>query len=145
MPIGKNKDIGTVQKYNLNACQIDKLNLANLERALNESGERLTITMFKIPTYDILFWYYLKPETEKYKERAIILAEAFPYETTEYEGVQDIHWGTENESEARAIFERLKPFASDQNVLVLKLKSTRSDFEPITYKDDRDRLYRNNC
>jgi len=145
LPIGKNKDIGTVQKYNLNSCQIDKLNLANLERALNESGERLTITMFKIPTYDILFWYYLKPETEKYKERAIILAEAFPYETTEYEGVQDIHWGTENESEARAIFERLKPFASDQNVLVLKLKSTRSDFEPITYKDDRDRLYRNNC
>jgi hypothetical protein len=95
------------------------------------------MTMFRIPTYDIVFWYYLKPETEKYKDRAIILAEAFPYETTECEGVQDIHWGTENESDAIAIFERLKVFATDPNVLVLRLKSTRSDFEPMTYKDDR--------
>mgnify|MGYP001560139815 FL=1 len=100
--------------------------------------------MFSIPTYDIVFWYYLKPETDKYKDKAIILAEAFPYETTEYEGVQDIHWGTENESEAIAIFERLKVLAADPNVLVLLLKSTRDDFEPITFKDDRPNLKQKN-
>ena len=93
--------------------------------------------MFLIPTYDIVFWYYMKPETKKYRDRAIVLAECFPYETTEYEGVQDIHWGTENESQAIAIFERLKVFATDPNVLVLLLKSTRKDFTTITYKDDR--------
>jgi hypothetical protein len=103
-------------------------------------GSKGIMTMFQIPTYDIVFWYYLKPETEKYKDRAVILAEAFPYETTEYEGVQDIHWGTENESEAIAIVERLKVFATDPNVLVLLLKSTRSDFEPMTYKDERQYL-----
>jgi hypothetical protein len=102
------------------------------------------MTMFQIPTYDIVFWYYLKPETEKYKDKAILLAKAFPYETTEYEGVQDIHWGTENENDAIAIFERLRAFATDPNVIVLRLKSTRSDFEHMTYKDDRRYLKQNN-
>ena len=61
------------------------------------------------------------------------MAEAFPYETTEYEGVQDIHWGMENESEAIAIFERLKVFATDPNVLVLLLKGTHNYFKSMTY------------
>jgi hypothetical protein len=96
--------------------------------------------IFRIPPYDIVFWYFLKPETEKFKNRAIILAEAFPYKAIAYNGVQDIRWGTENESEAIAIFERLKSFADDPNVLVLRLMSSRNDFEPVTHKDVRQSL-----
>ena len=98
------------------------------------------MTMFRIPTYDIVLWYFLKPETEKLKNRAIVLAEAFPYKTTAYNGVHNIHWGTENESEAIAIFERLKLCATNPNVLVLRLISSRNDFEPVTYKDVRQSL-----
>jgi hypothetical protein len=56
------------------------------------------MTIFRIPTYDIVFWYFLKPETEKFKKRAIILAEAFPYRATVYNGVQDMRWGRESEA-----------------------------------------------
>lgn len=98
------------------------------------------MTIFRIPTYDIVFWYFLKPETEKFKKRAIILAEAFPYRATAYNGVQAIHWGRESESEAIAIFERLKSFADDPNVLVLRLMSSCIDFEPVSYKDVRQSL-----
>ena len=98
------------------------------------------MTIFRIPTYDIVFWYFLKPETETFKKRAIILAEAFPYRATAYNGVHDIHWGTENERDAIAIFERLQPFADDKNVLVLRLMSSRPDFESVTYKDVRQSL-----
>jgi hypothetical protein len=98
------------------------------------------MTIFRIPTYDIVLWYFLKPETEKFKHRAIILAEAFPYRANVYNGVQDIHWGTENEDQATAVFERLKPLAADSNVLVLRLMSSRNDFEPLTHKDVRQAL-----
>ena len=43
----------------------------------------------------------------------------------------------EKEAEAKAILERLKPFISDPNIVLLRLGSTREDFEPITCKDER--------
>jgi hypothetical protein len=98
------------------------------------------MAIFRIPTYDIVFWYFLKPETEKFKKRAIILAEAFPYKAIAYKGVQNVRWGRENESQAIAIFERLKSIADDPNVLVLRLISNRNDFQPVTYKDVRQSL-----
>jgi hypothetical protein len=51
--------------------------------------------------------------------------------------MQDMHWGTEWEAEAKAILERLKLFIFDPNVVLLHLSSTREDFEPITCKDER--------
>jgi hypothetical protein len=98
------------------------------------------MTIFEIPTYDIVFWYFLRPETEIFRRKAIILAEAFPYRVNVYNGVQDIHWGMENEHRAIAIFERLKPLAAEPHVLVLRLMSSRKDFESLTYKDVRPSL-----
>jgi hypothetical protein len=95
------------------------------------------MTIFPIPPYEIICWYYFTAETEQYKKRAIILAKTFPYKAIIYNGVQDLRWCTENEREARAIFERLIPFADDRNVLVLRLISTHRDFGAMTYKDVR--------
>ncbi len=95
--------------------------------------------MFNLPTYNIVLWYRIKPDTAKYRERAIKLAEAFPYETTTDQDnqVQDMHWGTDSEKEARAILDRLSPFASDPNIMVLLLRGPHEDFGTITYKDER--------
>jgi hypothetical protein len=98
--------------------------------------------MFRLPTYDVTLWYWINPETTGYRERFIKAAEAFPSEATEYQGMQDMHWGTEKEAEAKAILEKLKPFISDQNVVLLRLGSFREDFKPITYKDERPALKR---
>jgi hypothetical protein len=96
--------------------------------------------MFRLPTYDVTLWYWVNPETTGYRERLIKAAEAFPSEATEYQGMQDMHWGTEQEAEAKAILEKLKPFVSDPNIVLLRLDSSREDFEPITYKDERPAL-----
>ena len=93
--------------------------------------------MFRLPTYDIVLWYWVCPETAGYSEKFINAAEAYPSEATEYQGMQDMHWGTEKEAEAKTILERLKPFISDPNIVLLRLGSTREDFEPITCKDER--------
>jgi len=98
--------------------------------------------MFRLPTYDVVLWYWASPETTGYREKFIKAAEAFPSEATEYQGMQDMHWGTEKEAEAKAILERLKPFISDPNIVVLRLSSTRENFEPITCKDERPALKR---
>ena len=93
--------------------------------------------MFRLPTYDVVLWYWVSPETTGYREKFINAAEAYPSEATEYQGMQDMHWGTEKEAEAKAILERLKPFIFDPNVVLLHLSSTRENFEPITCKDER--------
>jgi hypothetical protein len=98
--------------------------------------------MFSLPTYDVVLWYWVNPETTGYRERLIKVAEAFPTEATEYQGMQDMHWGTEKEAEAKAISEKLKPFISDRNVVLLHLSSSREDFKTITYKDERPALKR---
>lgn len=95
------------------------------------------IEMFRLPTYDVVLWYWVTPETTGYREKVIEAAESPPSEATEYQGMQDMHWGTEKEAEARAILGRLKPFIFDPNIVLLRLGSTREDFEPITYKDER--------
>ncbi len=93
--------------------------------------------MLRLPTYDVVLWYWANPETTGYREKFINAAEAYPSEATEYQGMQDMHWGTEKEAEAKAILEKLRPFISDSNVVLLRLGSTREDFEPITCKDER--------
>ncbi len=93
--------------------------------------------MFRLPTYDVVLWYWVTPETIGYRERLIKAAEKPPSEATEYQGMQDMHWGSENEAEARAILEKLKPFIFDPNIVLLRLGSSREDFEPITRKDER--------
>jgi hypothetical protein len=93
--------------------------------------------MFRLPTYEVVLWYWVSPETIEYREKFINAAEAYPQEATEYQGMQDMHWGTEKEVEAKAILERLKPFISDPNIVLLRLGSTCEDFEPITCKDER--------
>jgi hypothetical protein len=93
--------------------------------------------MFRLPTYDVMLWYWVCPETAGHREKFINAAEAYPSEATEYQGMQDMHWGTEKEAEAKAILKRLKPFIFDPNVVLLRLSSTRVDFEPITCKDER--------
>ncbi len=40
------------------------------------------MTIFRVSTYYIVFWYFLKRETEEFKKRAIILAVALPYKAT---------------------------------------------------------------
>jgi hypothetical protein len=93
--------------------------------------------MLRLPTYDVVLWYWVNQETTGYREKFIHAAEAYPSEATEYQGMQDMHWGTEKEAEAKAILEKLRPFISDPNVVLLRLGSTREDFEPITCKDER--------
>jgi hypothetical protein len=98
--------------------------------------------MFRLPTYDVVLCYWVSLETSVYREKFIKAAEAFPSEATEYQGMQDMHWGTEKEAEAKAILERLKPFISDPNIVLLRLGSTREVFESITCKDERPALKR---
>ena len=98
--------------------------------------------MFRLPTYDVVLWYWVNAETTGYREKFINAAEAYPNEATEYQGMQDLHWGTEKEAEAKAILERLKSFISDLNIVLLRLGSIREDFEPITCKDERPVLRR---
>jgi hypothetical protein len=93
--------------------------------------------MYRLPTYTVTVWYWDRPETMKYRELLIKATEAFPMDATEYEGVHDMHWGTQSEDEAKAILEKLRPFISDSNVVVIRLSSLREDFNPVIYKDER--------
>ncbi len=93
--------------------------------------------MSHLPKYTVTVWYWDCVETMKYRELLIKATEAFPMDATKNEGVHDVHWRTENKSEARAILKELKPFISDSNVIVIRLSSLRDDFKPVVYKDER--------
>ncbi len=96
--------------------------------------------MFRLPTYTVTVWYRDLPETIGYRELLIKATETFPSAESEHDGMHNMYWGTEGEDEAMAILEKLKPFVSDCNVVVIRLSSPREDFESVIYKDHRSFL-----
>jgi hypothetical protein len=95
------------------------------------------MNLFKLPPFTVTLWFRVNEEMATLKTELIEAAEAFPYQNFEYQGMQDMHWGAETETEAKEILERLKPFTSNANVVVLKLSGRHENFRPIMCKDER--------
>ncbi len=91
-----------------------------------------------LPAYDVIIWHRSPSTPPDIYERILEKANIAPYESTEFDGVRDIHWGFSNAADAIEFAEELLEFAALEDVT--KLTVLGESIGRKVYKDTMLRL-----
>lgn len=94
------------------------------------------IGSFKLPDFSVVVWIKMNEHYPTLRSELLATAEVEPYETTEYQGMVDFHWGTTNIVDARKLAESLKIISQRPEVVVLRIMSCVDGVESISIKDE---------
>ena len=72
-----------------------------------------------LPAYDVVVWHRSPSNPTDLYERILEKANMAPYESPEFDGFRDIHWGFSNAEEAIEFAESLLEFAALEDVTKL--------------------------
>ena len=72
-----------------------------------------------LPAYDVIIWHKSPSTPPNLYERLLEKANIAPYESTEFDGFRDIHWGFSNAGDAIEFAEGLLEFAALEDVTKL--------------------------
>ena len=71
------------------------------------------------PDYDVIIWHRSPSTPTDLYERILEKANMAPYESTDFDGIRDIHWGFSNAEDAIEFAEGLLEFAALEDVTKL--------------------------
>ena len=91
-----------------------------------------------LPAYNVIILHRSLSTTPDLYERILEKANMAPYESTEFDGFRDIHWGFSNAEEAVEFAEGLLEFAALEDVT--KLTVLGESIGRKVYKDTMVRL-----
>lgn len=91
-----------------------------------------------LPAYDVIIWHKSPSTPPNLYERLLEKANIAPYESTEFDGFRDIHWGFSNAGDAIEFAEGLLEFAALEDVT--KLTVLGESIGRKVYKDTMVRL-----
>jgi len=92
---------------------------------------------FRLPDFSVVVWVKMNEDFPTLRSELLAAAGAEPYESTEYQGMVDFHWGTTNIVDARKLAEALKVVSGRPEVVVLRIMSCVDGVESISIKDER--------
>ena len=72
-----------------------------------------------LPAYDVIIWHRSPSIPPDLYVRILEKANIAPYESTEFDGFRDIHWGFSNAADAIEFAERLLEFAALEDITKL--------------------------
>jgi hypothetical protein len=72
-----------------------------------------------LPAYNVIIWHRSSSTTPDLYERILEKANMAPYESTDLNGIRDIHWGFSNAADAIEFAEGLLEFAALEDVTKL--------------------------
>ena len=93
-----------------------------------------------LPAYDVIIWHRSPSTPPDLYVRILEKANMAPYESTEFDGVRDIHWGFSTAADAIEFAERLLEFAALEDIT--KLTVLGEGIGRKVYKDTMVRLER---
>jgi hypothetical protein len=101
-------------------------------------GEESTMTgRHRVPDFSVVVWIRKNEDFTRLQSEVLAAAEAEPYETTEYHGMVDFHWGMTSIVEARKLAEASKVVSERPEVVLLRIISLVDGVESISMKDER--------
>ncbi len=95
------------------------------------------MNMFELPDYDVTVWIHYSKFGEKLEEEILSISDITPYESTEYGGYKDMHWGFKTWDEAINFTENLKELTNNPNFIFLKASNRNDPDASIICKDER--------
>jgi len=73
----------------------------------------------KLPAYDVIIWHRSTSNPPNLYELILEKANMAPYESSDFDGIRDIHWGFSNAEDAIEFAEGLLEFAALEDVTKL--------------------------
>ena len=93
--------------------------------------------VFQLPKFSVVVWVRKTADYPTIRGKLLELAVNDPYESTEYQGMVDFHWGFDQASQADELAATLREIMERPEVVVLRIMS-RDDASPSrTLKDER--------
>jgi hypothetical protein len=93
--------------------------------------------MFRLPDFSVVVWLRKTEEFATLRARLLDAAVAEPYESTEYQGMVDFHWGAASFGEAKRLADAMKEVALRPELIVLRVMSRVDGVESLSLKDER--------
>jgi hypothetical protein len=93
--------------------------------------------MFQLPKFAVVVWLRKTASYQADHDELFELAAEEPYESTEYQGMVDYHWGFDRMAEADRFANSLRAFAEKPEVVVLRIQSRDDGIPSTTLKDER--------
>jgi hypothetical protein len=112
-------------------------------RLLITSDERREVTgepmqgAFRFPDFSVAVWLLKTEKFAALKSELLAAAGIEPYESTEYQGIVDFHWGATSLTEAKRLAEALKGAAQHPELVLLHIMSQVDGVDSISIKDER--------
>jgi hypothetical protein len=91
----------------------------------------------RLPDYSIVVWLRVGERFDELRSELQSVAGKEPYDSTQYQGMQDFHWGFDNLVEAQEFANALKHIAQSPEIVLLHIMSRIDGVESITLKDER--------
>jgi hypothetical protein len=93
--------------------------------------------VFQLPKFAVVVWLRKTASYQAAHDELLEVAAEEPYESTEYQGMVDYHWGFDRMAQADRFANSLRAVAEKPDVVVLRIQS-RDDATPSkTLKDER--------
>jgi hypothetical protein len=93
--------------------------------------------IFQQPRFSVIVWVKKTDEFEAIRNQLISLAGDEPFESTEYEGMVDFHWGFEEHAKAKQVAASLKEFSKRTEIVLLRVSSSDDAIASFSLKDER--------
>ena len=93
--------------------------------------------MFRLPDFSVVVWLRKTEGFAAIKGELLGAAVTEPYESTEYQGMVDFHWGAANFSEAKRLAEALRDVARHPELVLLHIMSRVDSVDSVSIKDER--------
>jgi hypothetical protein len=93
--------------------------------------------IFQLPKFSVIVWVRKTNEFEAIRNDLISLVGDEPYETAEYEGVVDFHWGFKEHAKAKQIADSLREISKRSEVVLLRVSSLDDATASFSVKDER--------
>jgi hypothetical protein len=93
--------------------------------------------IFQLPKFSVIVWARKTDEFEAICKDLISLVGDEPFETTEYEGMIDFHWGAEEHAKAKQIADSLREISKRSEIVLLRVSSLDDATASFSVKDER--------
>ncbi len=91
----------------------------------------------RLPDFSVVVWLRLGERFDELRSELQTIAGQEPYDSTQYQGMLDFHWGFGNLAEAQKFANALEHIALSPEIVLLHIMSRIDGVESITFKDAR--------
>jgi len=93
--------------------------------------------VFQLPKFAVVVWVRKTANYQATHDEILELAVQEPYESTEYQGMVDFHWGFDQMADADRLASSLCEFAVKPEIVLLRIQSRNDAIPSKTLKDER--------